>query len=196
MNDDQLELTGAWVQAIGTVTAAIGASPIKSVSNDFLEDLGLIGNELQATGNAILAGTADEGSLEQLGNAVQASGNVIEVGGYILPVEEETQNDLFNAGNIIQAVGGSVALSALFDGTPEVDDLYDLYGNILQIIGNSLQAIGGNQRLSEQESFQLNFVGSWIQATGSVISAIGVSREILKDNKNKDEPNTSYPSPN
>ncbi|MGE7877276.1 DUF6944 family repetitive protein [Peribacillus muralis] len=48
------ETFGSWTQAIRTVISAVGGTPSDVLDEDFRKNLDLIGNELQATGNAIL----------------------------------------------------------------------------------------------------------------------------------------------
>lgn len=70
--DNQLkEIFGAWLAAIGTVTAAVGSTPFHSLGNSFRKDLNLIGNELQDVGNALEADGQGEENLERLGNELQ-----------------------------------------------------------------------------------------------------------------------------
>lgn len=70
--DNQLkEMFGAWLAAIGTVTAAVGSTPFRSLGNSFRKDLNLIENELQAVGNALEADGQGEENLERLGNELQ-----------------------------------------------------------------------------------------------------------------------------
>ncbi|NYE04064.1 hypothetical protein F4694_000808 [Bacillus niacini] len=58
------ELFGAWIQAIGTVTAAVGSTP--SLNDDTQESLNLWGNVLQGTGNALFADAQEGLTLENL----------------------------------------------------------------------------------------------------------------------------------
>ena len=56
----------------------------------------------------------------------------------------------------------------------------ELNGNLLQAIGNSLQAHSGvaeikerDKHRNENDSTSLNVIGRWIQAVGSVLSLLG-----------------------
>jgi hypothetical protein len=106
-------------------------------------------------------------------------------------------------GNLLQAIGGGVAHPEdLLEEPPTVRTL-NITGNVLQIIGNSLQALGGaeelkriqenekedrfkgyrknneaNQGSSSNQSLAIS--GSWIQAVGSVISAIAQTKESVE----------------
>jgi hypothetical protein len=200
--ENQLKaLFGAWIQAIGTVTAAIGSTP--SLNEDIQDSLNLWGNALQGTGNALIADSEEGFSLEKLGNEVQAIGNTTVIAGLLLNVSEENKLKLDINGNLLQAVGGGIALPDDLVDEPSTIRTLNIAGNVLQIIGNSLQARGGiielkdnrkkqdkykgykerneSQEISYSES--INISGSWIQAVGSVISAIAQTMENIENNK-------------
>jgi hypothetical protein len=196
--DNQLKaLFGAWIQAIGTVIAAVGSTPSEKLSSEFREHLSLWGNELQAVGNALIADSEETFTLSKLGNEIQAIGNVTVMAGIIIDLQEETKLRLDITGNWLQAFGGTVALPDDLVEEPSTIRTLNISGNILQIIGNSLQAINGTEELKnkekekyegyrqsneaneEEEGYSLDFYGSWIQAVGSVISAIAQTKESL-----------------
>ncbi|GAA0323875.1 hypothetical protein GCM10008967_13000 [Bacillus carboniphilus] len=184
--DSQLkQLYGSWIQAIGTIVAAIGSTPNKYVTKEFLDALELWGNVLQATGNALEADGGGE-ELEVLGNEIQAIGNVTVVAGLVLHVEKNVGQRLEITGNWLQALGGGVALGAELDEERTPSSAYIINGNLLQSIGNSMQAISGIYELREDGGFQthpkidsqtLEVSGSWIQAVGSVLTLIGQIKE-------------------
>jgi hypothetical protein len=200
MESQLKELFGAWIQAIGTVMAAVASTP--SLNEDIQESLNLWGNALQGTGNALLADAEEGFSLGKLGNQVQAIGNTTVIGGLLLPVKEEAKQKLDINGNLLQAIGGGIALPDDLMGAPSTIRTLTIVGNVLQITGNSLQAKGGMEELksnTEKEdkykgykesnqsetithSQSLAINGSWIQAVGSVLSAIGQTKESLEVN--------------
>lgn len=165
--------------------------------------MNLWGNALQGTGNAVIADAEVGFSLGKLGNEVQAIGNTTVIAGMLLPVKEETKQKLDINGNFLQAVGGGIALPDDLLDDPSTIRTLNIAGNVLQIIGNSLQALGGieelksnrentdkyngyresneSQQVSHSDSFAIN--GSWIQAVGSVISAIAQTKETINANK-------------
>nr|WP_263326663.1 hypothetical protein [Neobacillus sp. Marseille-Q6967] len=197
--DNQLkELFGAWVQATGTVIAAIGSTPSRTLSHEVRESLNIWGNALQAAGNALIADAQETFSLEKLGNGVQAIGNSTVIAGIVNEFNEETKQRLEINGNWLQAFGGSIALPEDLVSEPSTIRTLNISGNVLQIIGNSMQAIGGTRELKQilrenndrykgykesnendkqvqDKSLEIN--GSWIQAVGSVISAIAQTKE-------------------
>ncbi|MDD0821036.1 MULTISPECIES: DUF6944 family repetitive protein [Bacillus] len=138
---------GAWVAAIGTITSAIGSTPFEFISSNVRKDLNVYGNVLQAVGNALEADGQGEVSLEQIGNEIQSIGNVTVISGLIIESKEETQIKLVIAGNWTQALGGLTALADEFGDTSDKDESFSIIGNLLQSIGNSLQAIGGIDEL-------------------------------------------------
>ncbi|MFL8936068.1 DUF6944 family repetitive protein [Rossellomorea oryzaecorticis] len=164
---------GAWVQAVGTVLSAIGNTPSKSLSDDTLTNLDIIGNEMQATGNALEADAIKNPfDLTKIGNQVQSIGNLTVLSGLVFDFNEVTKQELDIKGNLLQALGGSAAVADSLDEERTLDELLSIYGNALQVIGNSLQAISGILELNNEESGDLNVIGSWIQAVGAVLSAL------------------------
>jgi hypothetical protein len=198
MENQLKELFGSWIQAIGTVTAAVGTTP--SLNEKKQQSLNLWGNVLQGTGNALIADAEEGFSLGKLGNEVQAIGNTTVVAGIILNISEENKLKLDINGNLLQAVGGGIALPEDLIDEPSTIRTLTITGNILQIIGNSLQAYGGAEELriirenedrfkgykesneskqvSSSQTLAIN--GSWIQAVGSVMSAIAQTKESIE----------------
>jgi hypothetical protein len=164
---------GAWIQAIGTVLSAIGNTPIKSVSEDTLANIDIVGNELQATGNALEADAIkDPGNLTKIGNQIQSIGNLTVMSSLMIDFNEATKQELNIKGNLLQAFGGSAAVADSLDEERTLDELLSIYGNALQVIGNSLQAVSGILELNNEDSGDLNVIGSWIQVVGSILSAL------------------------
>ncbi|PFK30370.1 hypothetical protein COI93_22500 [Bacillus cereus] len=208
--DNQLkEIFGAWLAAIGTVIAAVGSTPSSFIKKDLRNDLNVWGNVLQAVGNAVEADGEEEISLEKIGNEIQSVGNVTVITGLTIDFEDEIQQRLIIAGNWIQALGGSTALGGELEDISNRNEIYNIIGNILQVIGNSLQALSGvyelkasqfkddtNEKNSKNEKNNkdeendeislLDVTGSWTQAVGSVISLIGQIHEESEEENNDD----------
>lgn len=171
MNQEFKETFGVWTQAIGTLISAISDTPSLHLDELKKNQLSLIGNVMQATGNAILADSEEEISLGKIGNQIQAIGNSTIVIG-IFSNEQETKNNLELKGNLLQAFGSAIALPDLiYIENKSLDDVLNIYAALLQSIGNSLQALSvkfGQKGKGET----INFVGSWIQTTGAFIQVL------------------------
>ena len=181
MENEHKELFGTWVQATGTTLAAIGSTPLKIFTEDELTSFNLWGNELQTLGNALIADSEHYFTMEKIGNMIQSTGNITVIAGILLPVENETEQELDIKGNLMQALGGSAVLKDILADRHSVESLYHLYGSLLQIIGNSMQAISGIIELQGREAKNINTAGSWIQATGSIIEAVGSTIDYLDE---------------
>ncbi len=166
---------GAVIQAIGTTISAVGSTPLLTIHNELFSpvNLNLWGQTLQGTGNAIQADSEKNFTLSKTGNIVQAIGNSTALTGFILYEEGETGLDLVIKGDLLQATGSAAVFADAFGKTPTDEYLYVLYGNLLQAIGNATQALGGMVKASGKDGQNLYTVGSWVQAAGSIIAAVG-----------------------
>ncbi len=183
MGEDTKQLAGAWTQAVGTVVAAIGSTPSVLINENGRTGLGLVGNVLQATGNGLEADSQRSLSYGKLGNMIQATGNLTVSTGLVVKFEGDTGERLIISGDLIQALGALTALGSAIRN-------YMVIGNLLQAIGNSLQAIGGSRKLREERGVagrQSNLsnevliaIGSWVQALGTILLAIGLTIEWTK----------------
>ncbi|GKU83500.1 DUF6944 family repetitive protein [Niallia sp. NCCP-28] len=182
MNDHTKEILGTFLSAIGTIEAAIGNTPFEKLGTDVRFNLRLIGNALQASGSALSADGQGSISLEKLGDEIQAVGNSTVIGGLLLDLGDKKDQKLIITGTWLQALGSLVGLADEFEDSTESGRAYNIIGNLLQGIGNSMQAVGGIEQLKQtipkaSTFFSVGVVGSWIQATGSVISLIGQIKE-------------------
>ncbi|HFK1762998.1 hypothetical protein AT258_03345 [Bacillus wiedmannii] len=187
MDDPIKEIVGAWFVAVGTIIAAIGSTPLKSLNSEIRKDLSIWGNVLQATGNGLEADGQQEISLEFIGHGIQSIGNITVLTGLIIDFEDETQKKLVIAGNWVQTLGGVTAIGEEIEDSSNIDESYNILGNLLQATGNSLQAIGGIDELKasrdkreevfEEDGQLIVITGSWVQAVGSVVSLIGQIKE-------------------
>ncbi|MGO5014559.1 DUF6944 family repetitive protein [Niallia sp. Sow4_A1] len=178
------EIFGSTINTLGTIQAAIGSTPSFHLSKETNYQLRLVGNVLQGTGSALSAGGQGTISLEKLGDEIQAIGNSTVVTGLILYLLSNTQTEqkLIITGNWIQALGSFVGLTDEFFDHTAAGRIENIIGGLLQGIGNSLQAIGGTEQLKGLSSQQnLGTIGSWIQATGAVLSLIGQVKEELDE---------------
>ena len=178
------EIFGSTINTIGTIQAAIGSTPSFHLSKETNYQLRLVGNVLQGTGSALSADGQGTISLEKLGDEIQAIGNSTVVTGLILYKLSKipTEQKLIITGSWIQALGSFVGLTdEFFDHTAD-GRIENIIGGLLQGIGNSLQAVGGTEQLKGISSQQnLGTIGSWIQATGAVLSLIGQIKEEVEE---------------
>ncbi|ANB56752.1 hypothetical protein GFC29_533 [Anoxybacillus sp. B7M1] len=181
MNKQWKEIVGYSLSAIGTIQAAIGNTPQFHLNKNLGYQLRLVGNVLQALGSALSADGQGTASFEKMGNEIQATGNSTVITGMLVGDAwgEKIEQKLMITGLWMQALGSFVGLSDEFFDRTEDGRLENISGSLLQGIGNSLQAISGIQSLNENnsESDLIGVAGSWIQATGSVLSLIGQIQE-------------------
>lgn len=184
MNSQVKEILGSVLSAIGTIEAAIGSTPFKNLSSSSSYDLRLTGNVLQATGSALSADGQGTVSFEKLGDEIQAVGNSTVVSGLLLPVTTKTEQKLIITGNWLQSLGSLVGLVDEFEDNTESGRAENIIGNLLQGIGNAMQAVGGIRELDKNDDtsfFSLDVIGSWIQTVGSIISLIGQIKEEIEE---------------
>lgn len=201
MGGESKAIVGSVIVSIGTITAAIGSTPSSYIKSSVRDDLTLIGNVLQATGNGIDA-EAEGTVLRAVGKEITASGNITVISGLVFDIRKESSYKLFIAGNLLQALGLGVNVGEAIELNPFPGQSENIVGGITQIIGNTLQAFGWSEALIEiredenrqknvgyyegylkknngqSESETLVATGSWIQAIGSVISVIGAIKEV------------------
>ncbi|MGE7977343.1 DUF6944 family repetitive protein [Psychrobacillus sp. NPDC093200] len=158
-------ITGGWIEAIGTIVAAIGNTPSKLLSKSTLKDLRLIGNVLQASGSALVADN-EELLLDIVGDQLQAIGNVTVVAG-ILASNEQSSQRLLTQGNLLQILGTGVSINT--QENLSFIQTIDNIGNIVQAIGNTIQVFANT---NTEEGIYMNALGVWIQAGGTVITAL------------------------
>jgi hypothetical protein len=179
LGENSKQLIGAWTQAIGTVVAAIGSTPSLPIHENDRIGLGLVGNVLQATGNGLEADSQTTLTYGKLGNIIQATGNLTVSTGLAIDFPSDTGERLVISGDLLQVLGAVTALGSS-------NRSYMIIGNSLQVIGNSLQASGGVRILKESAhtiwqpgdgNEILIAKGSWIQALGTILLAIGLTLE-------------------
>ncbi|REJ08438.1 DUF6944 family repetitive protein [Halobacillus trueperi] len=166
---------GSWIVAAGTVASAINAS-INANTGDDDEGLNLIGNTLQATGNGVVA--SDSGSiLSASGNIIQAAGNSTIIYSILADLERRDDLNLVIKGNLLQALGGLIGFSETYEAAPTLAYAYKLNGELLEVIGNSIQAIAAGRELEGIDARYFSALGSWIQALGAIIVALTITKQ-------------------
>ena len=167
-----LEYIGNALATIGVLedlTAAVIEFPDETDTT-----LNIQGNLLQAVGSTIAAfdetqDSTTAGSLEGfIGNIIQTIGSVIQVLGIQVQAEGSQQNEDDNEDNQTQD----------HNGHKGQDNQTGSYMKWNQQNGSKNQH-QNNQ--SQQEGANLIAVGSWIQAIGAVIAAIGQQKEEMQE---------------
>lgn len=182
---NQVEIASVWVQVLGTIIAALGNSAWNILSEEEIKDLDLVGNVIQAFGNAVQADQQETVTFEKIGTQIQAIGNTVVASSYIL-LEEDLESKLIIKGNWLQAFGAIVeAVDEVLDNSGK-DQRLNILGNTTQAVGNSFQAIGGKHILynNEEKGLFLVISGGWIQAVGTILNAIGQTQEELAEAEN------------
>ncbi|AMR02671.1 MULTISPECIES: DUF6944 family repetitive protein [Bacillus] len=199
MNPSSLKVTGAWFQVGGNLTAAIGTTRGFIGEEKVESELVIVGSSLQALGYIlqIIASNYDDGEekrenqsklLDQIGIELLALGNISNVIGIYFNINEQLkENDyLIITGNSLQSIGAFLGVEAALVDINVLQKIIIL-GNSMQSLGAGLQAYQGvlNVLKDEKENKDSIFdkkderiialIGIWIQATGTLISAIGIT---------------------
>ncbi|MBD8074257.1 DUF6944 family repetitive protein [Bacillus thuringiensis] len=199
MNPSSLKVTGAWFQVGGNLTAAIGTTRGFIGEEKVESELVIVGSSLQALGYIlqIIASNYDDGEekrenqsklLDQIGIELLALGNISNVIGIYFNINEQLkENDyLIITGNSLQSIGAFLGVEAALVDINVLQKIIIL-GNSMQSLGAGLQAYQGvlNVLKDEKENKESIFdkkderiialIGIWIQAIGTLISAIGIT---------------------
>ncbi len=192
MYNDLIILSGAWIQAIGAGVASIGDTIVAieakgTVAEDIGGDLYAIGNAIEATGNSLqavgranLQGDSQEKTLGILGSWLQAAGNISNVigGSQALSLDDEEGLNIDIIGDVIQTIGAGFEAQ----GSSLSQSTYARLitkGQTIQTYALSIETIGllyikkKRVRLGEQ----ILAMGSYAQTAGSVLEAIGYTKE-------------------
>ncbi|RYL97008.1 hypothetical protein EWH99_13580 [Sporolactobacillus sp. THM7-7] len=179
----EAEAEYALINAIGTVIAAIGATPRLSIPDNVSNGMDIVGNMFQAAGNALDADISE--NLDALGGGTQAFGNSLIIYGSLAPIAEKDSVRVIMIGNGLQALGNSLSLhSNLISDERNQEIALSIVGNLLQMMGNSLQALSTIFqliKLDETKSEPINTTGSWLQAIGAVLEFIATFHPIGDD---------------
>ncbi|PFH87812.1 hypothetical protein [Bacillus sp. AFS088145] len=185
-----MEVIGAWVNAIGTLSSAISSTPMRGLKGEnrkswedlsFHLDFG--GNTFQAIGNIIEAFLGEPSVIEDAGEIIQASGNVTVLFSLLAAEAEEEKEEgekdadraikLNMTGNAQQAFGGLIA--ALEEVSSEDFDVSGFMGNFLQAIGNTLQVLAGLVELEIED------LKDYLEETGQVEQPSDLSDGVIFD---------------
>lgn len=202
---DDIVLIGAYFLLFGTLTAAVGVSSKKIISEDFGRSLFAKGNAIEAFGNSLQAigqekiynTEKDEIELQiMLGAWTQASGNITNTIGTELELQglEEEGHKLNAIGSVIQSIGANIeAMGALEEGTQLAK--IEAYGNELIGMGALIDGIGNVALLNDKIFLgeHLLLIGSWVQVFGSILIIYSIRNNIREEEmKNHNEYRYGY----
>lgn len=183
MDDEQKLLVGAWLDAIGTIIAAVAEvrelSGIEENNNQLIS----IGEALQAVGTLLIGTVTTDDPLNFAGNWINGAGAAASsIGAYLQDLDPENGEEnvrLETIGDAFQSMGA--AISSLADHLAGEQD-YAL-ASAIESLGAGLEAIGGVYELrgKETEGQPIATIGAIIQAIGSNMNAILVSRDYLAE---------------
>lgn len=173
LNRTEVTTVAMWVEVIGTIIAAIGATPFDFINSDLSNDLNLVGNGLQVAGTTVQIEDEKNLTLNKIGNIIQDGGNIESLAGFIIPTRFSDLRDLLQTqGTAIQALG--TALSLVFTKVhPTLSSLEETYGTILQLIGLGMQSLSAGFPDDDETGQNLNTIGNWVQVVGATLQALG-----------------------
>ncbi|WP_175986916.1 DUF6944 family repetitive protein [Bacillus sp. Marseille-Q1617] len=186
MKGELMILTGAWIQVLGTVIAAIGETILVKEEHAGFR-LVSIGNGFEAAGNSLQAAGAEKASdgsegerLRITGDWFQAAGNVTNVRAAELQFsgEEIEGLSLDVIGDSVQSIGAAFEAYGASIGDASFKKLLTT-GNTIQSLGAALEAIGETYVLKGERALglQITAFGSYAQAAGATIAAVALTKE-------------------
>ncbi|MDF9447868.1 DUF6944 family repetitive protein [Bacillus toyonensis] len=194
------QVGGNLTAAIGTTRGFIGEEKIESdlvIIGSSLQAFGYIlqikasnytEDEDEEVENRNICLQNESETLDKMGIELLALGNISNViGTYFNKNEQLTENDyLIIVGNSLQSIGAFLGVEAALIEMKVIQRIIVL-GNSMQSLGAGLQAYQGIINLSKDEVENedrildkkderiIALIGIWIQAIGTVISAIGLT---------------------
>ena len=207
------QVGGNLTAAIGTTRGFIGEEKIESdlvIIGSSLQAFGYIlqiiasnytQDEDEEVENRNICLQNESETLDKMGIELLALGNISNViGTYFNKNEQLTENDyLIIVGNSLQSIGAFLGVEAALIEMKVIQRIIVL-GNSMQSLGAGLQAYQGIINLSKDEVENedrildkkderiIALIGIWIQAIGTVISAIGLTavekEKSFENNKN------------
>ncbi|EEL40573.1 hypothetical protein bcere0020_20700 [Bacillus cereus Rock3-29] len=185
--ESDLVIIGSSLQAFGYI--------LQIIASNYIED------EDEEVENRNICLQNESETLDKMGIELLALGNISNViGTYFNKNEQLTENDyLIIVGNSLQSIGAFLGVEAALIEMKVIQRIIVL-GNSMQSLGAGLQAYQGIINLSKDEVENedrildkkderiIALIGIWIQAIGTVISAIGLTavekEKSFENNKN------------
>jgi hypothetical protein len=179
-------LTGAWIQVLGTVIAAIGETILVKEEHVGFRLVSL-GNGIEAAGNSLQAVWAEKVSVVSEGERLRITGGWIQAAGNLTNVraaelqfsgEEIEGLHLDVIGDSVQSIGAALEAYGASIGNATFKNQLTA-GNTIQSLGAVLEAIGETYILKEEREIGLEITafGSYAQAAGAVIAAVALTKE-------------------
>jgi hypothetical protein len=181
VTDDYKLVTGAWLEAIGTIISALAETRELVGITEFNNRIVAVGEGLQAVGSMLIGTVETDDPLNFAGNWIDGAGaagsSMASYLKYLEPENREANIRLEILGDSFQSMGASI--SALADHLAGEEVL--ALGNAAQGLGAGLEAIGANYRLKDrrEEGQSLITIGAIIQAFGANLNAIVITRELI-----------------
>ena len=181
--DEYNILTGAWIDALGTIISAIAEIRSLAGMNEINNKLVAIGEGLQAVGSFVIAIAPEENSYAFSGNLIDGAGaSTSSLAAYLQDVEGENSDNLRLEilGDSFQSIGASIAAT----GDYIIGEQLFAVGNSIQALGAGLEAIGGVYELKNKEEGAqiLSTLGAISQAIGSNFVALLLTDEFIASN--------------
>jgi len=185
--ESDLVIIGSSLQAFGYI--------LQIIASNYTED------EDEEVENRNISLQNESETLDKMGIELLALGNISNViGTYFNKNKQLTENDyLIIVGNSLQSIGAFLGVEAALIEMKVIQRIIVL-GNSMQSLGAGLQAYQGIINLSKDEVENedrildkkderiIALIGIWIQAIGTVISAIGLTavekEKSFENNKN------------
>ncbi|MEW9579773.1 AraC family transcriptional regulator [Bacillus toyonensis] len=175
--ESDLVIIGSSLQALGYI--------LQIIATNYTEDEDKDEEEIE---NRNICLQNESETLDKMGIELLALGNISNViGTYFNKNEQLTENDyLIIVGNSLQSIGAFLGVEAALIEMKVIQRIIVL-GNSMQSLGAGLQAYQGIINLSKDEVEKedrildkkneriIALIGIWIQAIGTVISAIGLT---------------------
>ncbi len=201
-----IEYIGSWVLAIGANINAAASTPNPLLTDEQLEEINLVGFELQALGFAIQADGQSELNLESGGNAIAAIGMLEIISSILLPFSEKTDTKLEISGNLLASLGAfMIFIEERFHEPLQPGQGLETIGNLMQAIGAGVLAIAlklqatqkdeeaKDQKKTEEEEEEdeeksisiTNLItwSNWLVAAGTIVALIGVGIQFSRENQ-------------
>ncbi len=192
MYGDSIILIGAWIQVLGAGIVSIGNTLVAmGEKGELIDEVGgdlyAIGNAIEATGDSLqaigrtnLSGGKQEEMLGILGSWLQAAGNASNVvgGAQAISLDEDEGLTIDIIGGVVQTIGAGFEAQGSSLSQSAYARLITT-GLTIQTYALSIETIGllfiKRKRIKLGE--KILALGSYAQTAGTIIAAIGYSKE-------------------